>query len=236
MSLGLGESDEFGVRGVLLDAVRATDEALRGLGRAERTAPESREEIDRVRTDVRHAARMILESLLGMVEVETGREGHARRVAATAREIATRMGLPAEEQARLDHAARLHDVGELMLDWEQLARPKLLAPTQLRRLFRHPTIGERLLPTVGFDAETCRVVGAHHERLDGSGYPERLRGELVPIGAQVLAVAEGFEAMTHGRPHRYAIEQSDAVGILRLEAAAGRLNGEAVEALAAATN
>lgn len=236
MGLGLGESDEGGVRGVLLEAVRATDEALRGLVRAEPTSPERRAEIERVRLEVRHAARMIFESLLGMVEVETGREGHARRVAATAREIAVRMELPDGERERLDHAARLHDVGELMLDWEQLARPRQLAPAQLRRLFRHPTIGERLLPTVGLDSETCRIIGAHHERLDGSGYPDRLTGDRVPIGAQVLAVAEAFEAMTHVRPHRVAIEPTDAVGILRLEAAAGRLNEDAVHALAAATN
>ncbi|MGH2725530.1 MAG: HD-GYP domain-containing protein [Actinomycetota bacterium] len=236
MGLGMEESDEIGVRGVLLEAVRATDEALRGLGRAERTAPESRAEIDRVRAEVRHAARMIFESLLGMVEVETGREGHARRVAATARDIAARMGLPDGERQRLDQASRLHDVGELMLDWEQLARPKQLAPAQLRRLSRHPTIGERLLPTVGFDSETCRIIGAHHERLDGSGYPDRLSGDRVPLGAQVLAVAEAYEAMTHIRPHRIAIEPTDAVGILRLEAAAGRLNEDAVEALAAAAN
>jgi len=220
----------------LLEAVRATDEALRGLGRAERTAPESREEIDRVRVEVRQAARMIFESLLGMVEVETGREGHARRVAATASRIASRMGLTDDERRRIDHAARLHDVGELMLDWEQLARPKQLAPAQLRRLFRHPTIGQRLLPTVGLDGETCRIIGAHHERLDGSGYPDRLTGERVPLGAQVLAVAEAFEAMTHVRPHRVAIDVTDAVGILRLEASAGRLNEEAVDALAAAAN
>jgi HD-GYP domain-containing protein (c-di-GMP phosphodiesterase class II) len=236
VGLGLGESDEPGVRSVLLEAVRATDEALRGLGRAERTAPESREEIERVRAEVRHAARMIFESLLGMVEMETGREGHARRVATTARAIASRMDLPEGERLRLDQAARLHDVGELMLDWEQLARPKQLAPSQLRRLSRHPTIGERLLPTVGLDRETCRIIGAHHERLDGSGYPDRLAGDRVPMGAQVLSVAEAFEAMTHGRPHRIAIEPADAVGILRLEAAAGRLNEEAVDALAAATN
>jgi putative two-component system response regulator len=216
-----------------LEAVRATDEALRGLDRAERTADaEGREELDRVRSEVRHAARMILESLLGMVEAETGREGHARRVAATARSIAEAMGMPRQDVIVLEDAARLHDVGELLLDWESLGERRELAASTRRVLRRHPTIGERLLPTVGLDSEACRIVGAHHERLDGSGYPDRLAGEATPLGAQVLAVAETFEALTNARPHRPAIPSSEALQRLRSDAIAGRLNRQAVEVLA----
>lgn len=229
---------EDGVRTVLLEAVRATDDALRGLGRAERNAdPEGRAEIGRVRTEVRHAARMILESLLGTVEVETGREGHSRRVAATARSIADALGVPATKVIKLEEAARLHDVGELLLDWEQMSAPRELSPAERRSLKRHPSIGERLLPTVGLDPETCRIVGAHHERLDGSGYPDRIAGNHLPLGAQILAVAEAFEAMTHPRPHRPPISAGDAIAGLRMEAESGRLNLSAVDALdrAAAT-
>ena len=225
--------EEGGVRTVLLDAVRATDEALRGLGRAERAAdPDARIEINRVQTDVRHAARMVLESLLGSVEVETGREGHARRVSTTAREIGEAMGMPAATVIDPEEAARLHDVGELLLDWEHMREPRELIPAERRSLRRHPTIGERLLPTVGLEREACRIVGAHHERLDGSGYPDRLSGANVPMGAQVLAVAEAYEAMTHRRPYRRAIEPVEAIARLRREAAAGRLNIRAVDALA----
>jgi len=224
---------EGGVRTVLLDAVRATDEALRGLGRAERSADaDARTEINRVRSDVRHAARMVLESLLGRVEMETGREGHSRRVATTAREIGEAMSLPAETIIDLEEAGRLHDVGELLLDWEHLREPRGLAARERRSLRRHPTIGQRLLPTVGLDDEACRIVGAHHERLDGSGYPERLTGALVPVGAQVLAVAEAYEAMTHTRPHRTAYEPGEAIELLRREAVTGRLSARAIEALA----
>lgn len=236
VDLDLDRTEEDGVRGILLEAVRATDEALRGLNRAERTAPDSRGEIERVRIEVRHAARMILESLLGMVEAQTGREGHSRRVANTAAAIANRMGLANEERERLDEAARLHDVGELMLDWERLGKPVALGASQRRPLRRHPTIGERLLPTVGFDVETCRLVGAHHERLDGSGYPDKLVGDRVPLGAQILAVAETFEALTHIRPHRPAVSAEDALSRLQREAVAGRLNPDVVEVLAGVVN
>jgi HD-GYP domain-containing protein (c-di-GMP phosphodiesterase class II) len=119
-----------------------------------------------------------------------------------------------------------------MLDWERLGKPVALAAAQRRPLRRHPTIGERLLPTVGFDEETCRVVGAHHERLDGSGYPDKLAGDRVPLGAQILAVAETFEAMTHMRPHRPAVTAEDALVRLQRDADAGRLNADAVAALA----
>jgi HD-GYP domain-containing protein (c-di-GMP phosphodiesterase class II) len=227
---------EGGVRTVLLEAVRATDEALRGLDRAERTADESgRVELDRVRAEVQHAARMIIESLLGMVEAETGREGHSRRVAATARSIAEAMGMPRSDVIVLEDAARLHDVGELLLEWETLGQRRELVATERRGLRRHPTIGQRLLPTVGLDSEACRIVGAHHERLDGSGYPDRISGEHVPLGAQVLAVAETYEAMTNQRPHRPAMPSSEALQRLRREAIAGRLNEQAVEMLAELT-
>jgi HD-GYP domain-containing protein (c-di-GMP phosphodiesterase class II) len=224
---------EGGVRAVLSEAVRATDEALRGIDRAERTADAAgREELDRVRVEVRHAARMILESLLGTVELETGREGHGRRVATTARAIAKAIEMPEPDAINLDDAARLHDVGELLLDWEQMSAERELIPAERRSLRRHPTIGERLLPTVGLEPDACRIVGAHHERLDGSGYPDRLVGYRVPLGAQVLAVAEAFEAMTHQRPHRPAQGSEEAVATLRREAAEGKFNPRVVDALA----
>ena len=223
---------EDGIRTVLLEAVRATDEALRGLGRAERSAGLERQvEIDRVRTEVRHAARMILESLLGSVEVDTGREGHSRRVATTARAIGEELGMSPPRVIKLEQAARLHDVGEILLDWEKMSAPRELGAAERRSLRRHPTIGERLLPTVGFDPEACRIVGAHHERLDGSGYPDRLTGDHVSFGAQVLAVAEAFEAMTHPRPYRPAMDPVDAFSTLRREAVAGRLSARVIDAL-----
>lgn len=185
-----------------------------------------------MRGEVRRAARMILESLLGTVELETGREGHSRRVATTARAIAQMIRMPEPEVIDLDDAARLHDVGELLLDWEQMSAARTLVPAERRALRRHPTIGERLLPTVGLDPNACRIVGAHHERLDGSGYPDRLAGHRVPLGAQVLAVAEAFEAMTQPRPHRAALGAEEAVAALRQDAVAGRFNPRVVEALA----
>jgi HD-GYP domain-containing protein (c-di-GMP phosphodiesterase class II) len=226
------EDVEGGVRTVLMEAVRATDEALRGLGRAERNAdPDARIEIRRVQGEVRQSARLILESLLGSVEAETGRHGHSRRVASTARAIAEAMLVPPNEVARIEDASRLHDVGELLLDWEQMCVHRELIPAERRSLRRHPTIGQRLLPTVGLDEESCRIVGAHHERLDGSGYPDRLIDVNVPIGAQVLAVADAFEAMTHSRPHRAGLSPSEAIENLRHEAHIGRLNEKAVAAL-----
>ena len=223
---------EGGVRSVLLEAVRATDEALRGLDRAERTADHSGKlELERVRAEVRRTARMILESLLATVENETGRQGHAHRVASTAGAIGRAMQMPEDEVVRIEDAARLHDVGELLLDWEQMRAKRELIPSERRSLRRHPTIGQRMLPTMGLDDEACRIVGAHHERLDGSGYPDRLVGHRVPLGAQVLSVAELYEAMTQQRPHRPAMEVDAALAILRREAMNGRVNPRVVDAL-----
>lgn len=175
---------------------------------------------------------MILESLLSTVEIETGRQGHAQRVSSSAGAIARSMEMSDDDVIRLEEAARLHDVGELLLDWEQMRARRELIPSERRSLRRHPTIGQRMLPTVGLDPEACRIVGAHHERLDGSGYPEKLVGHRVPLGAQVLSVAEQFEAMTQARPHRPAMDADVALAILHREALAGRLNPRVVDALA----
>lgn len=242
MSRGLGGTSDpelrptllEDVRASLVEAVRVTDEALLRLERAERTAgPEGVVEIRRVRADVQSAARTILDVLLGVLESETGRAGHSRRVGAIVRRIADVIGMPGEEAAQLELGARLHDVGELLLDWEPLARSDKLAAVERRTLRRHPMIGERILRTLGVEEGAARAVGAHHERLDGSGYPDRIEGERVPLGAQILAVADSYEAMTHPRPHRPAMTSTEAVRRLRREAVARRLNRQAVEALVA---
>lgn len=189
-----------------------------------------------MRAEVRRSARMILSSLLSTVENETGRQGHGQRVSSTAGAIARQMHMTDDDVIRLEDAARFHDVGELLLDWEQMRARRALIPSERRSLRRHPTIGQRILPSVGLDEEACKIVGAHHERLDGSGYPERLVGNHVPLGAQVLTVAEQFEAMTQERPHRPAMEPKVALQILRREALSGRLNPRVVDALVSLHN
>ena len=142
------------------------------------------------------------------------REGHADRVALLAGEAARRLGLSPRERRTVETAARLHDIGEVGIPQEILSRPGPLSGEEMEIVRGHAAVGARLLEPLG---EASRLVRHHHERPDGSGYPDRLREDEIPLGAGLIAVAEAFDAMTHARPyHRSLLALEARREILRL--------------------
>ncbi len=131
--------------------------------------------------------------------------GHARRVAYFAGLLADRVGLGASEQAALRTAAFLHDLGELGVQSDLLERTAPLEAEELERVRRHPEIGARLLQPLGVARAVADVVCHHHERWDGGGYPDGLRGEEIPLAARIVALADAYDAMTSWRPYRAAL-------------------------------
>jgi HD-GYP domain-containing protein (c-di-GMP phosphodiesterase class II) len=134
-----------------------------------------------------------------MDDVEGYPPGHGERVAAYAVAMGETYGLDAETIDALHHAGLLHDVGELEMTF--LSQPGALTADETTMLWQHPGIGERLLQEAGLDAAAA-IVRHHHERWDGTGYPDRLRGEAIPLPARILAVADAYEAFCHDRPYR----------------------------------
>jgi HD-GYP domain-containing protein (c-di-GMP phosphodiesterase class II) len=134
-----------------------------------------------------------------MDDVEGYPPGHGERVAAYAVALGEKYGLDAETIDALHHAGLLHDVGELEMTF--LAQPGALTADETTQLWQHPIIGEQLLREAGLET-AAPIVRHHHERWDGTGYPDRLRGEAIPLPARILAVADAFEAFTHDRPYR----------------------------------
>ena len=120
-----------------------------------------------------------------------GARDHSLRVATCARRIAHRLGLPDDLQERLEIAGRLHDIGKSEFESE-LFRAGLLAPEEQARIRQHPRLGADLLRSIGGLDEIAGLVACHHERLDGSGFPEGLRAEQLPAGGAILAAAEEF--------------------------------------------
>src|SRR5262245_7898932 len=131
--------------------------------------------------------------------------GHSAAVAVYARDIAARLGLD-EEQQRLAHLCGLvHDVGKVGLSAGLLEKPGALTLEERRQMEQHPAIGERILRNVDDYGEIAAIVRHHHERVDGLGYPDGLRGGEIPLISRVIAVADAYNAMTSDRPYRDAM-------------------------------
>ncbi len=154
--------------------------------------------------------------------------GHSRRVARHASNIAKRMGLPRDEVAKIRAAGAMHDVGKVETPITVLQKEGKLTDGEYAIIKRHPVDGAKMVSTLR-DDELTAMVRHHHERLDGTGYPDRLAGEAIPIGARILAVADTFDAITSTRPYRHAHAHSKALDILAADAGT-QLDPDAVRA------
>ncbi|MBN1527699.1 MAG: HD domain-containing protein [Thermoleophilaceae bacterium] len=152
--------------------------------------------------------------------------GHSQRVARNAHMIARRMGLPDDEVARIRVAAAVHDAGKLEIDRAVLNKPGALTDDEFELIKEHPVRGAALLEALE-EPEIVAMVRHHHERLDGSGYPDGLAGDEIPLGARIIAVADTFDAITSVRPYRRPRKQQAALKILKEEAGT-RLDAHAV--------
>jgi HD-GYP domain-containing protein (c-di-GMP phosphodiesterase class II) len=146
-----------------------------------------------------------------------GAAGHARRVASQCRILARRLGLDEAEAGQIERAARVHDVGKIIVSPEILEKPGALTRREYAEVQRHSMFGARLVGALG-DPGLTAIVRHHHERLDGSGYPDHLRGEAIPLGARIVAVVDTYDAVTSRRPYRDARPPGTALRILRDEA------------------
>jgi diguanylate cyclase (GGDEF)-like protein len=141
-------------------------------------------------------------------------ERHAA-VARLAEAVGQRMGLANEDRAQLRQAAELHDVGKLAIPEDLLHKPGPLDAEEWAFVRRHPLIGERIVGAAPALAAAAKLVGTTHERLDGSGYPNGLTGDQIPLGARIIAVCEAFTAMTSPRPYAPQLTVPEAVAELR---------------------
>lgn len=157
--------------------------------------------------------------------------GHSRAVADLAHDAAGGMGLPASEATSVRRAGLLHDLGRLGVPNAVWDKTTGLSLPELERVRMHPYLTERALAASPALAPLGSLATQHHERLDGSGYPRGLRGDAVGAGGRVLAAADLYRAKTEPRPHRSAMAPSDAAAVLREEVRAGRLDGDATEAV-----
>jgi putative nucleotidyltransferase with HDIG domain len=155
--------------------------------------------------------------------------GHSRRVARYSSQIASRMGLPRTDVRRIRAAAALHDIGKINTPRTILHKPARLTDEEFAIIQLHAEDGARMISHVAQDSELVAIVRHHHERLDGSGYPDGLHGAAIPLGARIIAVADTFDAITSERPYRRAKPHKLAMDILHRESGS-RLDPAAVSA------
>ena len=134
---------------------------------------------------------------------------HGRAVARIAVRIAYRVGLSAADCEKLGIAAGLHDLGKLPMPDETLDKPGPLDEQEWAQVRLHPIFGEQLLVSAGY-SEIAPWVRHHHERVDGSGYPDGLRGDAIPLQSRIIAVADAYDAMVSERPYSSALSQAAA--------------------------
>ena len=125
--------------------------------------------------------------------------GHSERVAEYAAEIAVQMKLPDSEVEMLRYAGVLHDIGKIGISDTVLNKVGKLTDAEFELIQAHTTIGAHVVKPVGFLRGVSQVIRHHHERYDGRGYPDGLKGEEIPLGARIMAVADAFDAMTYDR-------------------------------------
>ena len=140
---------------------------------------------------------------------------HSERVARFAVAMAQELGLPPEETEGLRMAAFLHDIGKLGIDISILSKPGKLTDAEWEIVRKHPDTSAKIIGGIQFLWNVVPFVRHHHERMDGKGFPGKLKGKRIPLGARILAVADSFEAMTAERPYKNPKSQIAAIAELK---------------------
>ncbi len=162
-------------------------------------------ELERAMKELERSYDITLEALgdaLDLKDAET--EGHSKRVTAFTMTIARAMELPQDRVRVIARGAFLHDVGKMAIPDAILRKPGRLTPEEQMLMREHALLGYQMLRKIPFLHEAANIVYSHQERYDGSGYPRGLKGEQIPLGARIFAVADTFDAITSDRPYRAA--------------------------------
>ncbi len=171
-----------------------------------------RRQTHRVRTTFLSAITSLSQA---MEERDPYTAGHSRRVRYYALELARAIGLEPRQCKLLSLAAQLHDIGKVAIPDAILHKPTNLSEEEYQIVQQHPVIGERILRPVVRHQAVLAAIRGHHERMDGTGYPDGLRGEQIPLLARLIALPDCFDALTTSRAYREALPVSEALAVLR---------------------
>ena len=154
-------------------------------------------------------------ALLAALEARDGyTQAHSSAVVALATVVGRQLGLAEGALVDLENAALLHDIGKIGIPDAILRKPGRLNDEEWDEMRRHPEIGEQIVASMGPLAHLAPVIRAEHERWDGTGYPDGLKGEEIPLASRIVFVCDAYHAMTSDRPYRKAMSHEDALAEL----------------------
>ena len=164
-------------------------------------------------------AAVVVDALMRTLELRDYRRGkyaetreHAERVTSLAAALAATVAPHLGQDPRFEYGCRLHDIGMLAVPDAVLLKRTALTPAELDEIREHPWLGERIVANVaGLDGCCRQVIGSHHERWDGKGYPRGQQGEEIPLAARIFAITDTFDTMTREQPWRPALPDDHAL-------------------------
>ena len=169
----------------------------------------------------RHLQRAIFQSLLGLANALEAKDaytsGHSSRVARLSKDLALAGGLSRTDAETVAQSGLLHDLGKIGIPEAVLNKPGALTPDEWLVMRRHPIVSAQIVAPLEFFEQGAIILRHHHERYDGSGYPDGLRGDAIPLGARIVAIADVYDALTSDRPYRTRLSHAEAVRHLRQE-------------------
>ena len=227
---------------VLITGLNSTKDRLQGIQAGADdflSKPFSKEELlARVRsllrlkqfTDELENAETVLFSLaLGIEAKDPYTAGHCDRLSRYSVTLAERLGLPAELRVALRRAGVVHDIGKLAVPEHILLKPAPLTAEERKVMRLHPAAGERVCAPLKSFRHVLPIIRHHHEKMDGSGYPDGLQGEAIPLTARILTTVDVYDALTTERPYRKALAPDETLRIMREEVKRGWWDGKLVD-------
>ncbi len=209
------KGESFGLLGVSDSHKKFSDTELEifcALGSQAAVAMENASLYKRLKDAFLHTSEALAEAVNSR-DPYTG--GHVRRVENYSLLMGEALGLDEKDSEDLRLAAILHDIGKIGIDDAILRKAEPLSPEEEAMMQRHPEIGGRIMSFVTEMRDIIPGVRHHHENYDGSGYPDGLKGEDIPLHARIIAIADAFDALTTDRPYRKAVTMEEALGVLR---------------------
>lgn len=174
------------------------------------------------RTDELERAEAVLFSLARSIEgKDPYTHGHCERLAEYSASLGQHLGLTEEQITALRRAGVVHDIGKIAVPDSIILKPTSLSPDEWKLMQEHPVIGERICAPLKSFRLVLPIIRHHHEKFDGSGYPDKLRGDDIPITARVLQVVDVYDALTTVRPYKPAFSITDALQTMKMEVAKG---------------
>ena len=173
-------------------------------------------------TDELERAELVLFALARSIEAkDVYTQNHCDRLAEYAVTLGKQVGLPSEQIVALRRGGIVHDIGKVAVPDAVLLKPGKLTEDEWKVMREHPVVGERICAPLKSFGLVLPIIRHHHERLDGSGYPDGLKGEQVPVTARVLQIVDVYDALTTTRPYRQALSTAEALEIMEAEVKKG---------------